>query len=281
VKLSEIQFFETDRETQDAPGASWSIGGDPRPHDHKILFNNLADLTNPIARCGSDIWEKNKKTATQAQPWYHPFTRDRMQVAQVGEIKHYPEDSFKDNFFHPSHHLPAFPTSFFDHNFYLLLQPPSFLNSSFNHPYYVYLQSPPPITTSAFIHYRYIPSLTTATFLQPLPTLLHFHYVPSFTTSTYFYHSGSFSPKISLNLRRLHQLSRNAESAPTALSDTIVSYDDPSYVQPPPPQDQLTAIQLQPGVLTIDTAPEQAHDQVDLLEEDDEEIEPELEEPQQ
>ncbi|KAG0072530.1 hypothetical protein BGZ89_005398 [Linnemannia elongata] len=128
VKLSEAQFFETDRETQDAPGAPWvrmgspiynidrdshtaiaasmitrpksvpskSNGGDPRPHDHEILFYSLPDLTNPIARCGSDVWEKDKKTNTQtqtgAQPWYHPFTRDMMQVAQVVEIKHYPDD---------------------------------------------------------------------------------------------------------------------------------------------------------------------------------------------
>ncbi|KAF9334855.1 hypothetical protein BGZ91_010698, partial [Linnemannia elongata] len=127
VKLSEAQVFETDQDTQNAPGTPWvwvrmgspiynidrdsqtaiaasmitrpkSVpfkrnGGDPRLHDHELLFYNLPDLTNPIARCGSDVWEKDKKTATQAQPWYHPFTRDRMQVAQVVEIKHYPEDT--------------------------------------------------------------------------------------------------------------------------------------------------------------------------------------------
>ncbi|OAQ22722.1 hypothetical protein K457DRAFT_25754 [Linnemannia elongata AG-77] len=60
VKLSEIQFFETDRETQDTPGASW---------------------------------EKDQKTDSQHQPWYHPFTCDQMQVAQVVEIKHYPENT--------------------------------------------------------------------------------------------------------------------------------------------------------------------------------------------
>ncbi|KAF9153545.1 hypothetical protein BG015_003181 [Linnemannia schmuckeri] len=98
VKLSEAQYFETDPETLAAAGAQWSVpsksnGGDPRPHDHEILFYNLPDLTNPIARCGSDVWEKDKKTGSQAQPWYHPFTRDMMQVAQVVEIKHYPEDT--------------------------------------------------------------------------------------------------------------------------------------------------------------------------------------------
>ncbi|KAF9278370.1 hypothetical protein BGZ88_000598, partial [Linnemannia elongata] len=125
VTLSEAQVFETDQDTQNAPGTPWvrmgspiynidrdsqtaiaasmitrpkSVpfkrnGGDPRPHDHELLFYNLPDLTNPIARCGSDVWEKDKKTTTQAQPWYHPFTRDRMQVAQVVEIKHYPEDT--------------------------------------------------------------------------------------------------------------------------------------------------------------------------------------------
>ncbi|KAG0285564.1 hypothetical protein BGZ96_010197 [Linnemannia gamsii] len=128
VKLSEGQFFETDKETRDAVGPQWvrmgspiynidrdshtaiaasmitrpkSVpskisGGDPRPHDHEILFYNLPDLTNPIARCGSDVWEKDKKGGSQAgpqaQPWYHPFTRDMMQVAQVVEIKHYPDD---------------------------------------------------------------------------------------------------------------------------------------------------------------------------------------------
>ncbi|KAF9126046.1 hypothetical protein BGW39_006964 [Mortierella sp. 14UC] len=122
VKLSEAQVFETDLETQNAEGAQWvrmgspnynidretrtvvaasmitrpksvpskSVGGDPRPHDHEILFYNLPDLTNPIARCGSEIWEKDKK-ANPPLPWYHPFTRDMMQVAQVVEIKHYPK----------------------------------------------------------------------------------------------------------------------------------------------------------------------------------------------
>ncbi|KAK3814865.1 MAG: hypothetical protein JOS17DRAFT_423293 [Linnemannia elongata] len=125
VKLSEAQFFETDPETQDTPGTPWvrtgspiynidrdsqtafaasmitrpksvpskNNGGDPRPHDHEILFYNLPDLTNPIARCGSDVWEKDIKTGSQALPWYHPFTHDMMQVAQVVEIKHYPEDT--------------------------------------------------------------------------------------------------------------------------------------------------------------------------------------------
>ncbi|OAQ22723.1 hypothetical protein K457DRAFT_25755 [Linnemannia elongata AG-77] len=109
VELSEAQFFETDRETQDAPGAPWvrmgspiynidrdsqtaiaasmitrpksvpsnSNGDDPRPHDHELLFYNLPDQTNPIARCGSDVWEKDQKTDTQALPWYHPFTCDQ------------------------------------------------------------------------------------------------------------------------------------------------------------------------------------------------------------
>ncbi|OAQ27478.1 hypothetical protein K457DRAFT_21358 [Linnemannia elongata AG-77] len=125
VELSEAQFFKTDRETQDTPGAPWvrmgspiynidrdsqtaiaasmitrpksvpskSNGGDPRPHDHEILFYNLPDLTNPIARCGSDVWEMDQKTDTQALPWYHPFTRDQMQVVRVVAIKHYPEDT--------------------------------------------------------------------------------------------------------------------------------------------------------------------------------------------
>jgi hypothetical protein len=125
VQLSEAQYFETDKETQDAVGPKWvrmgspiynidrdshtaiaasmitrpkpvpsrNNGGDPRPHDHEILFYNLPDLTNPIARCGSDVWEKDKNGGPQAQPWYHPFTRDMMQVAQVVEIKHYPDDT--------------------------------------------------------------------------------------------------------------------------------------------------------------------------------------------
>ncbi|KAF9544531.1 hypothetical protein EC957_011927 [Mortierella hygrophila] len=125
VKLSEAQFFKTDLETQGSPGAPWvrmgsliynidrdshtaiaasmitrpksvpsqSNGGDPRPHDHEILFYNLPDLTNPIARCGSDVWEKDIKTGTQAKPWHHPLPRDEMQVALVVEIKHYPEDT--------------------------------------------------------------------------------------------------------------------------------------------------------------------------------------------
>ncbi|KAF9543782.1 hypothetical protein EC957_000477 [Mortierella hygrophila] len=96
-------IYNIDRESHTAIAASMitrpksvpsrSNGGDPRPHDHEILLYNLPDLTNPIARCGSDIWEKDKKTGTQPQPWYHPFTHDMMQVAQVVEIKHYPDDT--------------------------------------------------------------------------------------------------------------------------------------------------------------------------------------------
>ncbi|KAF9100799.1 hypothetical protein BGX29_006247 [Mortierella sp. GBA35] len=124
VLLSEAQDFPTDPETKGVVGAPWvrmgspiynidrdsrsviaasmltrpqSVpsnpnGGDPRPHDHEILFYSLPDLTNPIARCGSDVWEKDKKTSPRPQPWYHPFTRDMMQVAQVVEIKHFPKD---------------------------------------------------------------------------------------------------------------------------------------------------------------------------------------------
>ncbi|KAK3843759.1 MAG: hypothetical protein J3R72DRAFT_419991 [Linnemannia gamsii] len=68
---------------------SKSPGGDPHPHDHEIPFYNLSDLTNPIARCGSNISEKNN--GDSALPWHHPFTHDTMQVAQVVEIKHYPK----------------------------------------------------------------------------------------------------------------------------------------------------------------------------------------------
>ncbi|KAF9905220.1 hypothetical protein EC991_001923 [Linnemannia zychae] len=123
VKLSEAQVFKTDEETRNAEGAPWvrmgspnynidretrtviaasmitrpksvsasnsAGGGDTRPHEHEILFYNLPDLTNPIARCGSEVWEKDK--ANTSLPWYHPFTRDMMQVAQVVEIKHYPK----------------------------------------------------------------------------------------------------------------------------------------------------------------------------------------------
>ncbi|KAG0280040.1 hypothetical protein BGZ95_011484 [Linnemannia exigua] len=128
VMLSEAREFETDPETKNAEGAQWvrmgspnynidretrtvvaasmitrpktvpskSSGGDPRPHDHEILFYNLPDLTHPIARCGSDIWEMNKK-GEAALPWYHPFTRDMMQVAQVVEIKHYPKTIERGN----------------------------------------------------------------------------------------------------------------------------------------------------------------------------------------
>ncbi|KAG0059738.1 hypothetical protein BGZ90_004345 [Linnemannia elongata] len=96
-------IYKIDRDSYTAIAASMitrpksvpskSNGDDPRPHDHEILFYNLPDLTNPIARCGSDVWEKDKKTGTQGLPWYHPFTRDMIQVAQVVEIKHYPEDT--------------------------------------------------------------------------------------------------------------------------------------------------------------------------------------------
>ncbi|KAF9339800.1 hypothetical protein BGZ91_004664 [Linnemannia elongata] len=78
---------------------------------------------------------------------------------------------------------------------------------------------------------------------------------------------------MSLNFRRLLQLPRYTDHTPTPLSNAIASYDDPSYVQPPPPQVQL-------GALTIGAVPEQTHDQVDRIE-DDEEVELELEEPQE
>lgn len=87
---------------------------------------------------------------------------------------------------------------------------------------------------------------------------------------------------MSLNLRRILRLPRHTDNTPTPLSATVVSFNDPSYVQPPPLQVQLAVIQGQLGTLAIGTAPEQAHNQVALeSEEDDEEVELELEEPQQ
>ncbi|KAF9118200.1 hypothetical protein BGW39_001385 [Mortierella sp. 14UC] len=71
-----------------APSMSNSSG--PFSHDHEILFYCPPDWTNPIARCGSDVWEKDKKTHPEPQPWFHPFTRDMLQVAQIVDIKHYP-----------------------------------------------------------------------------------------------------------------------------------------------------------------------------------------------
>lgn len=75
---------------------------------------------------------------------------------------------------------------------------------------------------------------------------------------------------MSLNLRRRLQLPRYTDHTPTPLSDTIASYDDPSYVQLPPLQDQLGVILVQLGALTIGAVPEQTHDQVDLIEDDEE-----------
>ncbi|KAG0272325.1 hypothetical protein BGZ95_011926 [Linnemannia exigua] len=75
---------------------SKSVGGDPLLHDHEILIYNPVDLTSPIARCGSEIWQKDKK-GDPVQPWYHPFTLDMMQVAQVVKIKHYPKTIEKGN----------------------------------------------------------------------------------------------------------------------------------------------------------------------------------------
>ncbi|KAF9281556.1 hypothetical protein BGZ88_011547 [Linnemannia elongata] len=79
---------------------------------------------------------------------------------------------------------------------------------------------------------------------------------------------------------RLLQLPRYTDHTPTPLSDTIASYDDPSYVLPPPLQNQLGVILVQLGALTIGAVPEQTHDQVDLID-DNEDVELELEEPQQ
>ncbi|KAG0373285.1 hypothetical protein BGX24_011899 [Mortierella sp. AD032] len=76
---------------------SKSNNGDPCPHDHEIRLYSQYDMTNPIARCGSDVWEKDNKTFPFPQPWFHPFTRDMLQVAQVVEIKHYPRDVIKGN----------------------------------------------------------------------------------------------------------------------------------------------------------------------------------------
>ncbi|KAG0258482.1 hypothetical protein BGZ95_004942 [Linnemannia exigua] len=76
---------------------SKSNGDDSCPHDQEIMFFSHHDMTNPIARCGSDVWEKDNKTFPQPQPWFHPFTRDMLQVAQVVEIKHYPRDVIKGN----------------------------------------------------------------------------------------------------------------------------------------------------------------------------------------
>lgn len=97
---------------------------------------------------------------------------------------------------------------------------------------------------------------------------------------------------MSRNHRLILQLPRHTDHTPTPLFDTVVSYNELSYFQPPPLQYQLAVIQVQLGALTIGAAPEQADDQSDRIEEDDEgveldseeaheEIEVELEEPQQ
>ncbi|KAF9912975.1 hypothetical protein EC991_007589 [Linnemannia zychae] len=80
-----------------APFMSNSGGGGHEKHDHEILFYKLPDLTNPIARCGSDVWEQDKKTHPEPQPWFHPFTRDMLQVAQIVEIKHFPRNIVQGN----------------------------------------------------------------------------------------------------------------------------------------------------------------------------------------
>lgn len=41
--------------------ASKGNGGDSRSHNYEGLFYNLPYLTHSIARCNSNVWEKNKK----------------------------------------------------------------------------------------------------------------------------------------------------------------------------------------------------------------------------
>lgn len=68
-----------------------NFGIDPRPHEHRILFYSLPDLSKPIAICDRHIWEQDYTANSTVFPWHHPFTRDMMQVAQVVAIKHFPE----------------------------------------------------------------------------------------------------------------------------------------------------------------------------------------------
>lgn len=75
-----------------------SFGTDPRPHEHRILFYNLPDLSRPIAVCERHIWEQDYTSNSTKFPWHHPFTRDMMQVAQVVAIKHFPKHVKKGKF---------------------------------------------------------------------------------------------------------------------------------------------------------------------------------------
>ncbi|KAF9932142.1 hypothetical protein FBU30_008829 [Linnemannia zychae] len=121
VCLEESQIFDSDPETRGVKDSPWIRMASPiyhidsdhktiiaasmitrpktvdkndgsRPHDHEVLIYNPPDITNPIARCGSDVWEMDNK----GQPWYQPFMRDMLQVAQIVEIKHFPGDVNND-----------------------------------------------------------------------------------------------------------------------------------------------------------------------------------------
>ncbi|KAF9151240.1 hypothetical protein BG015_006929 [Linnemannia schmuckeri] len=64
------------------------------------------------------------------------------------------------------------------------------------------------------------------------------------------------------NLRLFLQLPRHSDHAATSLPNTLVSYDElPFHVHPPPLQDQLVAVQVQLGALTIGAAQGQGVEQ--------------------
>ncbi|KAG0362968.1 hypothetical protein BC939DRAFT_68624 [Gamsiella multidivaricata] len=56
--------------------------------DRQILLYILPDLTHPIAVCGSEFWTAEREGG---RPWHHPFEAAHMQVAQVMDIRHYPD----------------------------------------------------------------------------------------------------------------------------------------------------------------------------------------------
>ncbi|KAI1315293.1 hypothetical protein EDD11_001025 [Mortierella claussenii] len=65
-----------------------TVGNESSQNDRQLLFYSLPDLTNPIAACGSDFWTADMGFG---QSWHHDLPPQQVVVAQVVDIRHYPE----------------------------------------------------------------------------------------------------------------------------------------------------------------------------------------------
>ncbi|KAF9188229.1 hypothetical protein BGZ50_001468 [Haplosporangium sp. Z 11] len=63
--------------------------------DRQILLYLLPDLTNPLAKCGSEFWTAPGHNSSVS--WHHPIPAELTQIAQIIDVKHYPISASQPN----------------------------------------------------------------------------------------------------------------------------------------------------------------------------------------